>query len=80
MAGGGGSDDQPLQYRRSMIQGSSHPRTARRAIGQDTGGRIPFPSLIFFPVAAASAGTSGRTSGSDGFCGSSVVLQEGWLT
>src|SRR5215469_4547554 len=32
-----------------MIQGSSHPRTARSALGQDTCGRRPFPSLIFFP-------------------------------
>src|SRR6266567_7703177 len=48
-AGGGGSDDQPLQYRRSMIQGSSHPRTERLAIGQDSCGRLPFPALIFFP-------------------------------
>src|SRR5258706_3312572 len=32
-----------------MIQGSSHPRTARSATGQDTCGRIPWLSLIFFP-------------------------------
>src|SRR5436309_10566338 len=32
-----------------MIQGSSHPRTARSATGQDTGGRVPCSSLIFFP-------------------------------
>ncbi len=67
-AGGGGSDDQPLQYRRSMIQGSSHPRTERLAIGQDTCGRL-----------AAEAGTSGRSSALDGFCSSSVGLAAGWL-
>src|SRR5712692_3586484 len=32
-----------------MIHGSSHPRTARSALGQDICGRIPFSSLIFFP-------------------------------
>ena len=32
-----------------MIQGSSHPRTARSAAGQDIVDRVPFPSLIFFP-------------------------------
>src|SRR5215471_5569887 len=32
-----------------MIHGSSHPRTARSAIGQDTWGRCLFSSLIFFP-------------------------------
>src|SRR6266704_1081334 len=32
-----------------MIQGSNHARTARRAMGQDTCGRLPFPALIFSP-------------------------------
>src|SRR5579859_5699888 len=32
-----------------MIQGSNHARTKRRATGQHTCGRTPFPSLIFFP-------------------------------
>src|SRR5262249_5947570 len=32
-----------------MIQGSNHPRTARRALGQDTGGRRSFSVLLFFP-------------------------------
>jgi hypothetical protein len=31
-----------------MIQGSNHPRTALRAIGQDTIGRLLVSSLIFF--------------------------------
>jgi hypothetical protein len=48
-AGGGGCCDQPLKSRRSMIQGSNHPRTARSAIGQETWGRCLFSSLIFFP-------------------------------
>ena len=46
MAGGGGSDEQPLQQRLSMIQGSSQPLTARSATGQDTCGRMLFPSLM----------------------------------
>src|SRR5689334_337396 len=32
-----------------MIQGSNHPRTARRALGQDTCGLLVFPVLIFSP-------------------------------
>jgi hypothetical protein len=32
-----------------MIQGSNHPRTARRAMGQDTCGLLPIPALIFSP-------------------------------
>src|SRR6266849_927856 len=38
-----------------MIQGSNHPRTARSATGQDTGGRAPFSSLIFFPRSRCSS-------------------------
>jgi hypothetical protein len=32
-----------------MIQGSNQARTARSALGQDTCGRLSFPTLIFFP-------------------------------
>src|SRR6266516_871046 len=32
-----------------MIQGSSHPRTARNATGQEICGRTPVCALIFFP-------------------------------
>jgi hypothetical protein len=48
-AGGGGCRDHPRQYLRSMIQGSSHARTARSALGQDTSGRTWCASLLFSP-------------------------------
>ncbi len=62
-----------------MIQGSNHPRTARSARGQDSGGRIPFSSPIFFPVPADRAGPLvGRgASGSDGALASCVGLAVG---
>lgn len=81
-AGGGGSDDQPLHYRCSMIQGSNHARTARSAIGQDTCSLMFVPSLIFFPVFPASVGSSasGGISGSAGLESWSAVREtQAWL-
>jgi transposase len=47
--GGGSVSPHARKTRRRRIQGSTHPRTARSAIGQDKGGRDPVSVRMFFP-------------------------------
>ncbi len=61
--GGGGCSDHPLQYRHSIIHGSSHPRTDRSAAGHDILGLIfpPPRRLIGRGVRICSRSTASRT-------------------
>jgi hypothetical protein len=62
---GGGRSVNALQYRPSIIHGSSHPLTALNAFGQDTRGRL-FPppvgsdGIVGFSVSASSSSEAGR--------------------